>query len=92
MSLHGLLSVTIGVPNTGETGAYYSDFGLTPEADGWYSTADAGRQLRIVPAPDEAAGRDAGRRGRPGRPRARRGQPGASRRAGGAHRDEPGDG
>src|SRR6202042_1003357 len=51
MSLHGLLSVTIGVPNTAETGAYYSDFGLTPEADGWYSTADAGRQLRIVAAP-----------------------------------------
>jgi hypothetical protein len=30
MSLHGLLSVTIGVPDAGETGAYYSDFGLTP--------------------------------------------------------------
>jgi len=51
MSLHGLQSVTIGVPNTAETGAYYSDFGLTPEGDGWYSTADAGRQLRIVAAP-----------------------------------------
>src|ERR1039458_3492037 len=51
MSLHGLLSVTIGVPNASETGAYYADFGLTPEGDGWYSTADAGRQLRIVPAP-----------------------------------------
>ncbi len=25
MSLHGLLSVTIGVPNAGETGAYYAD-------------------------------------------------------------------
>ena len=51
MSLHGLLSVTIGVPNAGDTGAYYADFGLTPEGDGWFSTADAGRQLRIVPAP-----------------------------------------
>ena len=51
MSLHGLLSVTIGVPNAGETGAYYADFGLTPEGGGWYSTADAGRQLRIVSAP-----------------------------------------
>ena len=39
------------MPNPGETGAYYADFGLTPEGDGWYSTADAGRQLRIVPAP-----------------------------------------
>jgi hypothetical protein len=51
MGLHGLLSVTIGVPNAGETGAYYADFGLTPEGDGWYGTTDAGRQLRIVPAP-----------------------------------------
>jgi hypothetical protein len=51
MGLHGLLSVTIGVPNAGETGAYYADFGLTPEDDGWFSTTDAGRQLRIVPAP-----------------------------------------
>ena len=39
------------MPNPGETGAYYADFGLAPEGDGWYSTADAGRQLRIVPAP-----------------------------------------
>ena len=47
MSLHGLMAVTIGVPNPGETGAYYGDFGLAPEGDGWYSTADAGRQLRM---------------------------------------------
>ena len=30
MSLHGLLSVTIGVPNVHETAAYYAGFGLTP--------------------------------------------------------------
>ena len=30
MSLHGLLSVTIGVPNVEETAAYYADFGLEP--------------------------------------------------------------
>ncbi len=30
MSLHGLLSVTIGVPNVEETAAYYTEFGLTP--------------------------------------------------------------
>jgi hypothetical protein len=30
MSLHGLLSVTIGVPNVHETAAYYDGFGLTP--------------------------------------------------------------
>jgi len=51
MSLHSLLSVTIGVPNVEETAAYYAEFGLTPGADGWFSTADAGRQLRILPAP-----------------------------------------
>ena len=51
MSLHSLLSVTIGVPNVAETAAYYAEFGLTPGADGWFSTVDAGRQLRILPAP-----------------------------------------
>src|ERR1700722_2742921 len=51
MSLHGLLSVTIGVPNVEETAAYYADFGLTPQGDGWFSTRDAGRQLRLPPAP-----------------------------------------
>jgi hypothetical protein len=51
MSLHGLRSVTIGVPNVEETAAYYAEFGLAPEADGWFSTRDAGRQLRLVPAP-----------------------------------------
>ena len=51
MSLHSLLSVTIGVPNVGETAAYYADFGLTPADDGWFSTADAGQQLRLLPSP-----------------------------------------
>jgi len=51
MSLHSLLSVTIGVPNVPETAAYYTDFGLTPGEDGWFSTADAGRQLRLLPSP-----------------------------------------
>ena len=51
MSLHGLLSVTIGVPNVEETAAYYTDFGLAPAAGGWFSTVDGGPQLRIVPAP-----------------------------------------
>jgi catechol 2,3-dioxygenase-like lactoylglutathione lyase family enzyme len=50
MSLHGLMSVTIGVPNVDETAAYYTDFGLVPDSGGWFSTTDAGRQLRIVPA------------------------------------------
>jgi catechol 2,3-dioxygenase-like lactoylglutathione lyase family enzyme len=51
MSLHGLLSVTIGVPNVAETAAYYAEFGLEPDGDGWFATADAGRQLRIEHAP-----------------------------------------
>src|SRR4029077_15629672 len=50
-SRHSLLSVTIGVPNLTETAAYYTDFGLTPGEDGWFSTADAGPQLRLRHAP-----------------------------------------
>lgn len=51
MTLHRLASVTIGVPNVAETAAYYTEFGLTPGADGWFSTTDGGEQLRIVAAP-----------------------------------------
>ncbi|SDU45156.1 VOC family protein [Gordonia westfalica] len=51
MTLHRLASVTIGVPNVAQTAEYYDEFGLTPEADGWFSTTDGGRQLRIVETP-----------------------------------------
>ncbi|MYX30234.1 dioxygenase [Streptomyces sp. SID8381] len=51
MALHRLISITMGVPNVGETAAYYTDFGLSPDGDGWFTTRDAGRQLRIVHAP-----------------------------------------
>ncbi|MCQ8832185.1 VOC family protein [Streptomyces malaysiensis] len=51
MALHRLSSVVMGVPDTDATAAYYTDFGLTPEADGWLSTRDGGRQLRVVHAP-----------------------------------------
>lgn len=51
MALHSLAAVTIGVPNVDETQSYYHDFGLEPGLDGWFSTLDAGRQLRIVFAP-----------------------------------------
>jgi catechol 2,3-dioxygenase-like lactoylglutathione lyase family enzyme len=51
MALHRLTCITIGVPNVTETARYYSDFGLTDDGDGWFTTRDAGRQLRIVPAP-----------------------------------------
>src|SRR5438309_4927773 len=51
MPLHRLTSVTIGVPNVAETAAYYTEFGLTPQHDGWFGTRDGGRQLRIVHSP-----------------------------------------
>jgi len=51
MALHRLTSVTMGVPNVRETAEYYAEFGLAPEAEGWFSTRDGGRQLRIVSAP-----------------------------------------
>ena len=66
MSLHSLLSVTIGVPNIAETAAYYTDFGLTPADDGWFSTADAGRQLRLLPGPRPAWPPSACRRNKTG--------------------------
>jgi catechol 2,3-dioxygenase-like lactoylglutathione lyase family enzyme len=51
MALHGLAAITIGVPDVAATTDYYTEFGLTPTNDGWLSTVDGGRQLRIVPAP-----------------------------------------
>lgn len=51
MALHRLTSITMGVPNVEETAAYYDEFGLAPDGDGWFTTRDAGRQLRIVRAP-----------------------------------------
>jgi hypothetical protein len=39
MSLHGLLSVAIGVPNAAETAQYYADFGLAPDAEACRRTA-----------------------------------------------------
>lgn len=41
----------MGVPNVAETVDYYEEFGLSPVGDNWLATTDAGRQLRIVPAP-----------------------------------------
>ncbi len=51
MALHQLSSVTIGVPNVGETAGYYADFGLIDLGDGTFATIDGGRQLGIVQAP-----------------------------------------
>jgi catechol 2,3-dioxygenase-like lactoylglutathione lyase family enzyme len=51
MGLHGLASVTIGVPDPVATSAYYTDFGLAPGEQGWLRTTDGGDQLRLVPRP-----------------------------------------
>jgi catechol 2,3-dioxygenase-like lactoylglutathione lyase family enzyme len=51
MAIHRLAAVTIGVPNVDETVSYYTDFGLTPQSQGWFSTSDGGHQLRIVHKP-----------------------------------------
>ncbi|MFJ6900690.1 VOC family protein [Streptomyces hokutonensis] len=51
MALHRLSSVVMGVPNPDETAAYYTAFGLAPKPDGWFSTRDGGRQLRVTHAP-----------------------------------------
>ena len=51
MSLHRLTSVTMGVPNVADTADYYTEFGLTPAEDGWFTSQDGGRQLRVVAAP-----------------------------------------
>lgn len=51
MALHRLISVTMGVPDVMATAEYYTEFGLQPETDGWFTTRDGGRQLRIVTAP-----------------------------------------
>ncbi len=51
MALHRLTSITMGVPNVEETAAYYDEFGLVPDGDGWFATQDGGRQLHIVDAP-----------------------------------------
>jgi hypothetical protein len=51
MALHRLTSVTMGVPNVAQTADYYAEFGLQPAEGGWFTTLDAGRQLRIVHAP-----------------------------------------
>jgi len=51
MSLHGLSSITIGVPNVAETVAYYQDFGLGGGESGTLTTLDGGDQLRIARTP-----------------------------------------
>lgn len=51
MALHGLQSVTIGVPDVGKTAEFYRDFNLTETSPGHFATADGGEQLRLVQTP-----------------------------------------
>jgi catechol 2,3-dioxygenase-like lactoylglutathione lyase family enzyme len=51
MALHQLTSFTLGVPDPAATAAYYREFGLTGDGDGWFATSDGGRQLHLVAAP-----------------------------------------
>ncbi|WP_194820501.1 VOC family protein [Nocardia sp. XZ_19_385] len=51
MGLHGLASVSVGVPNVTETIAYYTEFGLEHRGKGIFATRDGGEQLRIAHAP-----------------------------------------
>jgi catechol 2,3-dioxygenase-like lactoylglutathione lyase family enzyme len=57
MSLHGLTSITLGVPDVAGVARYYEEFGLRPtgsSADGTrrvFATLEGGDQLTIAPAP-----------------------------------------
>jgi len=55
VSLHGLTSITLGVPDVDAVAAYYEDFGLrrvgeTPGRGLVFATADGGEQLALRPA------------------------------------------
>ncbi len=51
MALHGLDSITLGVPDVAATAAFYEDFGLT-RGDGYrFATVDGGDQLHLTEAP-----------------------------------------
>jgi catechol 2,3-dioxygenase-like lactoylglutathione lyase family enzyme len=50
MALHRLTSITLGVPDVAAVGAYYTDFGLTPNANGSFATTDGAQQLTITHA------------------------------------------
>jgi len=51
MVLHRLTSVTMGQPNVPKTSACYTELGLQPLTDGWFTTRGGGPQLHIVVAP-----------------------------------------
>ena len=81
VSLHGLTSITVGVPDVEATCGYYAEFGLEPSqhsADGTrhtFATVDGGEQLNIEPPRSGGCSSCLGRR-LPRRSRPDRGQPG----------------
>ena len=55
MSLHGLTSITLGVPDVDAVASYYEDFGLRRVGDRpgrglVFATAEGGEQLVLRPA------------------------------------------
>ncbi len=51
MALHGLGSMTLGVPRVDDAREFYRAFGLTESAPGVFATRDGGEQLRVVERP-----------------------------------------
>lgn len=51
MALHGLGSMTLGVPRVDDARDFYREFGLTEMAPGTFATRDGGEQLRVVERP-----------------------------------------
>ena len=51
MALHGLGSMTLGVPRVDDARQFYREFGLTESAPGDFATRDGGEQLRVVERP-----------------------------------------
>ena len=92
MSLHGLLSVTIGVPNVEQTAAYYADFGLAPGEDNWFAPPTAAVSCTSCHAATRrlvelrVGADDADDLARTAASLARLGLPGRARRDGAGHR------
>ena len=51
MAIHGLGSMTLGVPRVDEARQFYREFGLTELAPGDFATRDGGEQLHVVERP-----------------------------------------
>jgi catechol 2,3-dioxygenase-like lactoylglutathione lyase family enzyme len=48
MALHGLASITVGVPDLGSASAFYDEFGLRATSAGRFATVGGGEQLQLV--------------------------------------------